>query len=81
MARRGLFYEANLWIVFDPRANMNDLNLPEQFIIALIIREGKAIIPKGTTRLLAGDEVVAVTTADQENVLDRLFRGELIRQV
>lgn len=59
---------------------MNDLNLPDQFIIALIIRDGKAIIPKGTTRLLAGDEVVAVTTVDQENVLDRLFRGDLIRQ-
>ncbi len=60
--------------------SMNDLSLPEQFLIALVIREGQAIIPKGTTKLLGGDEVVAVTAVDQENVLDRLFRGELIRR-
>lgn len=59
---------------------MNELNLPEDFLIALVIREGQAIIPKGTTRLLAGDEVVAVTAVEQENVLDRLFRGEMLRR-
>ena len=59
---------------------MNDFNLPDQFLIALVIREGQAIIPKGTTKLLAGDEVVAVTAVDQEDVLDRLFRGALIRR-
>lgn len=59
---------------------MNELNLPEDFLIALVIREGQSLIPKGTTRLLAGDEVVAVTAVEQENVLDRLFRGEMLRR-
>lgn len=59
---------------------MSELNLPDQFLIALIIREGQAIIPAGTSKLLAGDHVVAVTAVEQENVLDRLFRGELIRK-
>jgi NhaP-type Na+/H+ and K+/H+ antiporter len=49
-------------------------------LIALVIREGQALVPKGTTRLLAGDEVVAVTSVDQENALDRLFRGEMLRR-
>ena len=59
---------------------MNELSLPDDFLIALVIREGQALIPKGTTKLLAGDEVVAVTAVEQENVLDRLFRGDMIRK-
>lgn len=58
---------------------MSELNLPEDFLVALVIREGQAIIPKGTTRLLSGDEVVAVTAVEQENVLDRLFSGEMLK--
>lgn len=59
---------------------MTEFNLPDQFLIALVIREGQAIIPKGATKLLAGDQVVAVTSEDQEDVLDRLFSGALIRR-
>lgn len=59
---------------------MNELSLPEQFLIALIIREDKALIPKGTTTLEEGDEVVAVTVLEHEDYLDRLFRGELIKK-
>ncbi len=56
---------------------MSDLNLPEQFLLALIIRKGQALIPKGTTALMEGDEVVAVTSSKDESLLERLFRGEL----
>lgn len=59
---------------------MSELNLPEECLVALIIRDGQALIPKGTTRLAAGDEVVAVTNVEQEDVLDRLFAGALIRK-
>jgi Trk K+ transport system NAD-binding subunit len=59
---------------------MSELNLPEQFLIALVIREGQALIPKGTTRLVAGDQVIAVTAVEHENVLDRIFNGELIKK-
>jgi len=55
---------------------MNELTVPDDFLIALIIRDGQAIIPKGATRLFAGDEVIAVTAVDQEAILDRLFSGE-----
>ena len=58
---------------------MSDLNLPEQFLIALVIREGKALIPKGTSSLQAGDDVVAVTDAENAGILDLLFRGELVK--
>ena len=61
-------------------SQMSEWNLPDQFLVALVIRDGQAIIPKGTTRLLAGDQVVAVTSEDNEDILDRLFRGELTRK-
>jgi trk system potassium uptake protein TrkA len=59
--------------------SLNELNLPEECLIALVIRDGRAIIPKGTTVLAAGDEVVAVTTVEHEEILGRLFRGELLK--
>ncbi len=59
---------------------MSDLNLPEDFLIALVIRDGQAIIPKGNTKLAVGDEIVAVTSQEQEHILDRLFEGELLRK-
>ncbi len=58
---------------------INLLNLPDNFLLPLIIRDGKAIVPKGTTTLEPGDDVVAVTTVEHEDLLDRLFRGELAK--
>lgn len=58
---------------------MSELNLPENFLIALIIRGGQALIPKGATVMLEGDEIVAVTDRNQEDLLERLFRGELTK--
>ncbi len=57
---------------------LNLLNLPDSCLVPLVIRDGHAIIPKGTTVLQAGDQLVAVTTVENEDVLDRLFRGELM---
>jgi trk system potassium uptake protein TrkA len=61
-------------------AQMSDLHLPDQFLIALIIRGDTALIPKGNTTLQEGDEVVAVTNLENEGLLERLFRGELIKK-
>ncbi len=59
--------------------SINLLNLPDNFLIPLIIRHGQAVVPKGTTTLEAGDQVVGVTTMGHEDLLDRLFRGELAK--
>lgn len=58
----------------------SDLHLPDQFLIALVIRGDTALIPKGNTTLQEGDEVVAVTNLENEGLLERLFRGELIKK-
>lgn len=59
---------------------INELNLPDDFLIALLIRDGLAIIPKGTTILQGGDKVVAVTSIEHVDMLDQLFRGELMQK-
>jgi Trk K+ transport system NAD-binding subunit len=40
---------------------IKDMNLPENCIIAAIIRQGKVILPRGATTLEANDEVLAIT--------------------
>lgn len=42
------------------KAIMN-LNLPDECVIAGIIRQGKMVVPRGMTTLEEGDEVLAVT--------------------
>lgn len=58
---------------------LSTLNLPDDFLVPLVIRGGKAIIPNGNTVLQAGDEVVAVSTLEQEGTLEKMLRGELVR--
>lgn len=40
---------------------IRDLDLPEECVIAAIIRKGRMVLPRGVTVLEAGDEVLAVT--------------------
>jgi trk system potassium uptake protein TrkA len=49
---------------------IKDLTLPEQCVIAAIIRDGKVIVPRGITTLEVGDEILAVT--------DRLGAEQLV---
>jgi trk system potassium uptake protein TrkA len=40
---------------------IKDLRLPENVVIAAIIRQGKVVMPRGATAFMADDEVLAVT--------------------
>lgn len=41
--------------------SVRELNLPKHMLIALVVRNGERILPKGETRLLSGDQVVIIT--------------------
>ncbi len=43
---------------------VRDLHLPQECVLAAILRGGKLLIPRGETLLQAGDEVLAVVHAD-----------------
>jgi trk system potassium uptake protein TrkA len=50
-----------------------ELGLPENCIIATIIRDEKVVMPRGMTKFEAGDEVYAVTNSEGEDLLAKLF--------
>jgi trk system potassium uptake protein TrkA len=54
-------------------AAIKDLHLPEQCVIAGIIREGKMIVPRGMTKFEVGDEVLVVTDPEGAEQLVKLF--------
>ena len=52
---------------------IQDMGLPEQCIIAAIIRQGKMVVPRGLTVLQEGDEILAVTDRTGAAHLAALF--------
>jgi trk system potassium uptake protein TrkA len=52
---------------------IKELGLPEECVIAAIIRQGTVIIPRGTSVLQEGDEVLFITNADSGRLLANMF--------
>jgi len=50
-----------------------DMKLPDNCVIAAIIRQGKVIVPRGLTTLQAEDEVLAITDSAGAEQLVTLF--------
>ncbi len=53
-----------------------ELELPEDCVIATIVRGDDVVIPTGNTTLEAGDLVIAITRTGQEKELKRTLTGE-----
>ncbi len=54
-------------------APLKDLPLPNECVIAAVIRKGKMLIPRGTMTFEEGDEVLAVVHNDSLDELKALF--------
>lgn len=52
---------------------IKDLKLPEECVIAAIIRKGEMVVPRGVTEFAAGDEVLAVVSREALDDLAALF--------
>lgn len=52
---------------------IKDLNLPDECVIAGIIRHGKMVMPRGVTTLSEGDEVLAVTNRTGAEALSKIL--------
>ena len=52
---------------------LKDLGLPDQCIVAAIIRHGQITLPRGASMLEEGDEVLAVTDAEGAQELAKLL--------
>jgi len=74
--RRGQYSLIEEKITVDAKAvgmAIKDLNLPEQCVIAGIIRQGKVIVPRGITTLEVNDEVLALTDPEGARELEALL--------
>lgn len=54
---------------------IKDLNLPDNCVIAGIIRQGDVVVPRGVTAIEEGDEVLAVVDRDAAEHLAGLFKA------
>ena len=52
---------------------IKDLTLPEHCVIVAIIHKGEMIVPRGTTTVEVGDEVLAITDSIGAEQLSQLF--------
>lgn len=57
---------------------LRDLKLPENALVAVVIRDKKPIVPRGANDLLAGDRVVLITLPENHGPVLKAFTGERI---
>jgi len=53
-----------------------EINLPKEVIIGCILRSNQNIIPKGDTRIICGDTLIVISSADKENEAILLLAGK-----
>ncbi|MEW6260102.1 MAG: TrkA family potassium uptake protein [Thermodesulfobacteriota bacterium] len=70
-------------IVLDERSpvagkQLRDLTLPQNALVAFVIRDNVAIIPRGSNELRVGDRVVLMTLPENHGPVLKAFTGERI---
>jgi trk system potassium uptake protein TrkA len=55
---------------------LKDLGLPEECVIAAIIRKGKICLPRGNSTFEAGDEILAITSPEAAARLAELLKPQ-----
>jgi trk system potassium uptake protein TrkA len=55
---------------------LKDITLPDNALVAVIIRNNKAMVPRGGNQLLAGDRLVLITLPDNHGHVLRMIIGE-----
>lgn len=49
-----------------------EIDLPREVIIGTIIRNGVGLVPRGDTQIQAGDELILISSAEQEKAVQQL---------
>ena len=70
-------------IVLDAEApvsgkRLKDISLPENALVAVIIRDNQPIVPRGSNEVLAGDRLVLMTLPENHGPVLKVFTGERI---
>lgn len=56
---------------------LQEIKLPPDSVLVSLIRKDKVIVPKGDTKLLAGDDIIALTMIENEQQLLQLLVGKI----
>ena len=56
---------------------VQDITLPPDSVLVSFIRKDKVIVPKGDTKLLVGDDIIALTMIENEQQLLQLLVGKM----
>lgn len=56
--------------------NLSDISMPENTLIAVILRNGNPIIPRGSTTLQADDQLIVLNSPADHSKVIRLLTGE-----
>ncbi len=55
---------------------IRDLGIPDDALVVMLVRDDQTIVPYGDTTLMAGDEILAVTSPQSKEVLKRIILGK-----
>lgn len=55
---------------------LKNIVMPQNSLVAVVIRNNQPIIPRGENNLLPGDRVVLITLSENHGIVLRLFTGE-----
>lgn len=60
-----------------PVANgrLRDVEIPQGLIVAAVLRDGKALIPRGNVQFLVGDDVILFARREERDLVQLLFPG------
>ncbi|MDA8366349.1 MAG: NAD-binding protein [Actinomycetota bacterium] len=56
-------------------SSIADLGVPREATVVAVVRDDRLIVPRGDTRLAAGDEVLVLVTAEAEDRVQQLLVG------
>jgi len=58
---------------------VKDLALPEEVVVALIVRKQQTLMPKGSSYIEVGDHVIVVLRPAVRPLVDRIFAGRVLK--
>ncbi|MBN2056021.1 TrkA family potassium uptake protein [bacterium] len=58
--------------------SLKDIDLPEDTLVAVVIRDNMPIVPRGSTDLCAGDRMVLFTLPENHGLVLKTFTGEQV---
>jgi trk system potassium uptake protein len=54
-------------------SRVDSLRLPNDCVLATLLRQGELLIPRGDTKIQAGDKIIALVKTEQQSELVRIF--------